>query len=127
VKVQILARQAQSGVRKAYGMKMLSAPKSGKHNFRKEWLEEHRQFITKTDKRITLHTVDGDINFKIDHLPGRYCLTTGVKLPDVSKDPKAEACRAHVKAQKSAVKTERWPDGYMVVAPKMINTTMEKI
>ena len=127
MKVQILARLGQSGVKKAYAMKMLSAPNSGRHSFRKEWLEEHRQFITQTDKRITLHTVDGDINFKIDHLPGRYCLTTKLRLPDVSKDPKAEACRAHVKAQKSAVKTERWPDGYKVVQAKMISTTMEQI
>jgi hypothetical protein len=127
MKVQILARLGPSGVKKPYGMKMLSAPNTGKHNFRKEWLEEHRQFVTKTDERITLHTVDGDINFKVDHLPGRYCLTTGVRLPDVSKDPKAEACRAHVAAQKFAVKTPRWPHGYMVVAAKMINTTMEHI
>mgnify|MGYP003652305053 CR=1 FL=1 len=127
MKVQILAKLGSSGVKRACGMKILSPPNTGKHNFKKEWLEEHSHFITKTSTHITLHTVDGDVNFKIDHMPGRYCLTTGVKLPDASKDPKAEACRAHVAAQDNPVKTDRWPHGYMVVSPKMINTTMEQI
>lgn len=41
---------------------------------------ESRGLITKTDTTITMHTVDGDMLFNIDHPPGRYCCHCGEAL-----------------------------------------------
>jgi len=38
---------------------------------------ESRGLLTKTDSTITMHTVDGDMVFNIDHPPGRYCCHCG--------------------------------------------------
>lgn len=41
---------------------------------------ESKGLITKTDTTITMHTVDGDMLFNIDHPPGRYCCHCGESL-----------------------------------------------
>lgn len=126
MKVQILSRlDPNKGVKIATGMKLLEQPRKGQHDFRKDWLQQHRQFITQTDAAITLHTVDGDVKFNIDYSPGRWCLTTGAKLPDAGADPHAEQCRAHVEKLDNPVKTDRWPNGYLVCPPNVFMTTME--
>lgn len=127
MKVQILARRNAGGIKKPSGLKILTLPKTGKHNFRADWLQSDgiRQFLTMADELITLHTVDGDKVFNIDYRPGRHCLTCGEKLPDAGADPYAEQCRAHVETHGAkAKKTERWPHGY--IATKSYMTTLQE-
>ncbi len=49
-----------------------------------------RNLMTKTDTTITLHTVDGDMLFNIDHPPGRYCSHCGEALPNENSDKGGE-------------------------------------
>lgn len=127
MKVQILAgRLVHEGVKKPTGLKILQMPKTGKHNFRKDWLQSEgvRRFVSQTNDAITLHTVDGDVVFNIDYPPGRHCLTCGEKLPDVGSDPFSDQCRAHVETHgATAEKTDRWPHGY--IATNSFMTTLE--
>lgn len=126
MKIQILSRFDEGrGLKKAIGMKILEPPRNGKHNFRKDWLQQWREFITVTDGKIVLHTVDGDVSFKIIYAPGRHCLTCGEVLPDAGADPHAEQCRSHIEEHgEVAVKTERWPHGY--IATKAYMTILEE-
>lgn len=128
MKIQVLSRiDPARQVKVPTGLKLLEPPRNGKHNFRKDWLQQHRPFISQTDQSITLHTVEGDVKFNIDYSAGRWCLATGEKLPDAGADPKAEQCRAHVeKLGSTAVKTERWPDGYLVCPANVFMTTLEQ-
>jgi hypothetical protein len=101
IRISNLPRQ---GVQRIH-VDLLKGPLEGKH--------------TKTDTHITVHTKDGDVSFRIDQEPGRYCLTCGERLADFAgngSQAEAEAaqeCRDHVKGHGSKAETsEKWPYGY---------------
>ena len=57
------------------GIQLAKLAPSRRHHFIPKLLDEYvgRGFATITDKKIILHTIDGDMPFKLDHVPGRYC------------------------------------------------------
>ena len=124
MKVKELTRPAPDGGRgapKVYGIETTHLPKQGKQKLTPKFLSKQKKFISQFENEIVVHTVHGDIVFKIDHAcvnnaPTRYCLTCNELLPDQRADPFAEQSRAHVTEHgESAVKSERWPPGYRVV------------
>jgi len=106
------------------GVQLISLQPGRRHHFSPEWVEKHvdRGLATLSKKDITLHTVDGDMVFHIDHGPGRVCLHCGEKLlseEDKSSYPAGhpklgEAARAHVAKQHEGVASPNpsFPAGY---------------
>lgn len=102
------------------GVRISSLPKQGVQRIHVDLLKgglagKH----TRSDTHIVVHTKEGDVSFRIDQAPGRYCLTCGERLPDFAGNgTKAEAaaakeCIKHVKDHGSAAETsEKWPHGY---------------
>lgn len=107
--------------RNGAGIYFTSLPKSGEQRIAVSTLHELSGHVTVDPSHITFHTIDGDVQFEILFPPGRHCLTTGKRLPDLGRHAEAEAeaakqCREHVaKLGKKAVKTERWPHGYITL------------
>lgn len=106
------------------GIQLIKLAATRRHHFGKTWIAKHidRGFVTKTDKAITLHTVDGDMKFSIDHPPGRYCLHCDTALPNEDEDggfpaghPElGKAARAHVAKEHKGAKSPNpnHPHGY---------------
>ncbi len=116
-----LGEQVLSGVR------IEKLAKTRRHHFSYATVAKYegRGLLTKTDTTITLHTVDGDMAFNIDHPPGRYCLHCQESLPDEhledggafipQGDPRLGAgARAHVEAKHKGKKSPNpaFPHGY---------------
>jgi len=116
MKIVVLSRARNAaGAAQPTGIKITNLPKSGNQRILKSTLAEFRQFITQTPERITFHASDGDIRFKVNWPPGRFCLTCGEELPDSRADPFSASCREHVKKHgNKAEKSDKWPDGYRV-------------
>ncbi len=101
-------------------IRVVSLPKGEKQRIHMKTLEEYADNFTIEDEKFTLHTVDGDVVFHVIHKPGRYCITTGKRLPDFAGNgtkleaQRAEICRKHVESLgDKAVKHPRWPHGYV--------------
>ena len=95
------------------GLRLVKLAASRRHHFSPEKVEELKSqgFMSVSDKKITLHTVDGDMLFTIDHTPGVYCCHCGDELP-----PTEGACRAHVAGKHEGVTSPdvSHPAGYKV-------------
>ena len=109
------------------GIQLMALAKSRRHHFSPVWLERHiaRGFVSMTDSSIVLHTIDGDMLFKIDHVPSRYCLHCGEKLHNEEDDAGGMLIRAgdsrlgaeareHVKKKHTGKKSMNpsFPSGY---------------
>lgn len=70
------------------GVRLEALSGGRRHHFTETCVEKYeaRDLITKTDKTITMHTVDGDMLFNIDHPPTRVCLLCGEQLPNEDRD-----------------------------------------
>ncbi len=66
------------------GVRLEKLAQGRRHHFLELTIEkyESRKLLTRTDKAIILHTVDGDMLFNIDHPPTRVCLLCGEHLPN---------------------------------------------
>lgn len=106
------------------GIELRKLAPGRRHHFTPKQLKVwgDRGWITKDENTITLHTVNGDRLFHIDHEPGRYCLHCGEFLkseedagiyaqgsPELGK-----AARAHVAKKHDGVDSPdpRHPSGY---------------
>lgn len=106
------------------GIRLLKLAPSRRHHFKPKMVDEYekRGLATRTKDAITLHTIDGDMVFTIDHNPGRYCTHCGEALtneedsttlpqghPDLGK-----AAREHVAAKHKGKKSpdSSNPHGY---------------
>ena len=94
------------------GVRLEKLAAGRRHHFGQSMIDKYegRGLLTKTDTTITLHTIDGDMLFSIDHPPGRYCAHCGESLQDENFEeggefipqgnPKLGAgARAHVAAK----------------------------
>ena len=70
------------------GVRIEALPEGRRHHFTETSVEKYtaKGLMTKTDTTITLHTVDGDMLFNIDHPPTRVCLLCGEQLPNEDRD-----------------------------------------
>jgi hypothetical protein len=129
MKIHITSRTVRDDVGKEYKMpdgkcRITKLPRGGKQRIQAKHLTgEFAQFVRVIEDgdapRIVFDSHDGDITFKIDHLPGRYCLTCNERLPDPGpagseEEAKLAAqCIAHVKKHGGKAETSaRWPHGY---------------
>ena len=109
------------------GIQLAKLAPSRRHHFIPKILHEYveRGFASITDKQIILHTIDGDMPFKLDHVPGRYCAHCNEALPneDLEEggaaipqgDPRlGKAARKHVAAKHKGAESPdpRNPSGY---------------
>jgi hypothetical protein len=120
----IHTKNAATGESLWTGIQLIKLAPARRHHFGQAWLDRHidRGFVTKTDKDITLHTVDGDMKFSVDHVPGRYCLHCNAALPNEDSEgaypaghPKlGEAARKHVAKDHKGAKSPNpnHPHGY---------------
>jgi len=74
------------------GVKLEKLAEGRRHHFTERTVEkyESRGLITKDDKTLTMHTVDGDMKFSIDHPPTRVCLLCGEFLPNEDREEDGE-------------------------------------
>lgn len=84
--------EVEVGTRRV-GLRLVKLAPHRRHHFSPEKVAELKDqgFCSITDTTLTLHTVDGDMPFNIDHTPGVYCCHCGDELPATEG-----ACRAHV-------------------------------
>lgn len=109
------------------GVRLEKLAEGRRHHFLQKTVDKYvsRDLMTQTDTALTLHTVDGDMVFNIDHPPTRVCLHCGEHLPNEDKakggsfipqgDPRlGMAAREHVAAKhKGKVSPDpQHPSGY---------------
>ena len=106
------------------GIQLLKLAPSRRHHFSPKQIDEwtERGFVTVNKKTITMHTIDGDMVFKLDHLPSRYCLHCGEALPNEDVDGNwpaghiklGEGARKHVAEKHSGKESPNssYPAGY---------------
>jgi len=69
---------------KLTGVRLEKLAKGRRHHFNERMVAKYEAagLITKNDKTLTMHTIDGDMEFAIDHPPTRVCLLCGEHLPN---------------------------------------------
>jgi len=100
------------------GVRLEKLPKGRRHHFNERMVAKYEAvgLITKNDKTLTMHTVDGDMKFTIDHPPTRVCLLCGEFLPNEDRadggqfigqgDPRLGAgARKHMEAKHKGEKS----------------------
>jgi len=70
------------------GIQLLSIPENRRQHIPQVWIDKHtaRGFATLDENKLTMHTIDGDMAFTVDHSPGRFCCHCGEALANEDQE-----------------------------------------
>jgi len=115
---EVMTADPKTGETTWSGIQLQSIPAGRRQHIPQKWIDKHvaRGFATLDENKLTMHTIDGDMSFSIDHGPSRYCCHCGEALPNEDLEPGGHlipqgdprlgaAARAHVAEKHAGVKS----------------------
>ena len=70
------------------GIQLVYIPEERFQEIPQRWIDKHvpRGFVSVDENTLTMHTIDGDMKFSIDHVPSRFCCHCGEALPNEDQE-----------------------------------------